>query len=122
MKLYVIVSGDFTTFGLGCSLSKTEIERKKEQMNKELQPWEEIWIEEYEVEETNYVDFNKQKGKLKMWNVFENKFVHNDIQVETCLIVLGVVNKDYASIEAQELYTMLTPIEIAEIKRRFRNG
>ena len=57
-----------------------------------------------------------------MWNVFENKFVHNDVQAETCLIVLDVINKDYASIEAQELYTMLTPIEIAEIERRFRNG
>ena len=57
-----------------------------------------------------------------MWNVFENKFVHNDVQAETCLIVLDVINKDYASIEAQELYTMLTPIEIAEIERRFKNG
>lgn len=57
-----------------------------------------------------------------MWNVFENKFVHNDIQVETCLIVWGIINKDYTSIKAQELYTILTPIEIAEIKRRFKNG
>ena len=57
-----------------------------------------------------------------MWNVFENKFVHNDIQAEVCLIVWGVINKNYASIEAQELYTMLTPMEIAEIKRRFKNG
>ena len=57
-----------------------------------------------------------------MWNVFENKFVHNDTQVEVCLIVLDIINKDYASIEAQELYTMLTPMEIAEIKRRFKNG
>jgi len=59
MKLYVIVSGDFTTVGLGCSLSKIEIEKKKEQINKGLQPWEEIWIEEYELEDTNYVDFTK---------------------------------------------------------------
>lgn len=55
-----------------------------------------------------------------MWNVFEDKFVHNNTQVEVCLIVLGIIDKDYASIEAQELYTMLTPIEIAEIERRFK--
>ena len=56
-----------------------------------------------------------------MWNVFENKFVHNDTQAEVCLIVWGIINKDYASIEAQELYAMLTPIEIAEIERRNKN-
>ncbi len=57
-----------------------------------------------------------------MWNIFEDKFIHNDAQYEAVLIVLGLVNKDYASLEAQELYTMLTPIEIAEIERRIKNG
>ncbi len=55
-----------------------------------------------------------------MWNVFEDKFIHNDAQYETVLIVLGLIDKDYASLEAKELYTMLTPIEIAEIERRIK--
>lgn len=53
-----------------------------------------------------------------MWNVFEDKFVHNDAQYETVLIVWGLIDKDYASVEAQELYAMLTPIKVAEIERR----
>lgn len=55
-----------------------------------------------------------------MWNVFEDKFIHNDTQFEVCGIILGIIDKDYASIEAQELYAMLTPIEIAEIERRIK--
>lgn len=55
-----------------------------------------------------------------MWNVFEDKFVHNDAQYEAVLIVMGIIYEKYASIEAQELYAMLTPTEIAEIERRLK--
>ena len=56
-----------------------------------------------------------------MWNVFEDKFIHNDAQYEAVLIVWGLIDKDYASLEAKELYTMLTSIEVAEIERRKTN-
>lgn len=56
-----------------------------------------------------------------MWNVFKDKFIHNDVQYEVVLIVWGLIDKDYASLEAKELYTILTPTEIAEIERRKTN-
>lgn len=55
-----------------------------------------------------------------MWNVFEDKFIHNEIEECVVLIVMGVIREEYAPLEARELYALLTPTEIAEIERRLK--
>lgn len=53
-----------------------------------------------------------------MWNVFEDKFIHNEIEECVVLIVMGIICEEYAPLEARKLYALLTPTEIAEIERR----
>lgn len=53
-----------------------------------------------------------------MWNVSEDKFIHNEIEECVVLIVMGIIREEYAPLEARELYALLTPTEITEIERR----
>ena len=55
-----------------------------------------------------------------MWNVFEEKFVHNAIEECVVLMVMGIIHEESAPLEARELYALLTPAEIAEIERRVK--
>lgn len=58
----------------------------------------------------------------KVWDVFKDKIISNDIQYEVVLIVAGIILEEYASPKAKELYKTLTSIEIAEIKRKLKNN
>lgn len=53
-----------------------------------------------------------------MWDIYEERFIHNDIQYEVALIVANVIELNYSSTEAQKLYNSLSPKEINYIKKR----
>lgn len=55
-----------------------------------------------------------------MWNVYEDRIIHNDDEFEAVCIVMGLMHYDYASPKAKELYSMLTPNEVAEIERKLK--
>lgn len=55
-----------------------------------------------------------------MWNVYEDRIIHNDDEFEAVCIVMGLIHYDYASPKAKELYSMLTPNEVAEIERKLK--
>ena len=53
-----------------------------------------------------------------MWNIYEEKFVHNDAQYEVVLIISGILSYEDVELEAKELYKSLTSQEINYIKKR----
>ena len=52
-----------------------------------------------------------------MWNVYKEKFISNDTQHEVVLIIAGIIDFDYASTEAQDLYNTLKEEEIEHIQK-----
>ena len=48
----------------------------------------------------------------------EEKFIHNDIDFEACLIIAGLIDKPYATIEAQKRSEEFTKEQIQLIKER----
>lgn len=53
-----------------------------------------------------------------MWNVYEDKFVHNDVQVEVVLSIWGLIDYDYLSPIAKKLYRNLNQDEYKHILER----
>jgi hypothetical protein len=52
-----------------------------------------------------------------MWNVYEEKFISNDTQHEVVLIIAGIIDFDYASADAKDLYNTLKVEEIEHIQK-----
>ena len=52
-----------------------------------------------------------------MWNVYKKKFISNDIQHEVVLIIAGIIDFDYASTNAQDLYNTLKVEEVEHIQK-----
>jgi len=53
-----------------------------------------------------------------MWDVFKDKFIGNDTQYYTVLVIMGEVLYEYAPLEVRELYDSLTTEEINYIRKR----
>lgn len=53
-----------------------------------------------------------------MWDIYEERFIHNDAQYEVVLIIANVIELNCSSTEAQKLYNSLSPKEINYIKKR----
>lgn len=57
-----------------------------------------------------------------MWNIYEEKFVHNDAQYEVVLIISGILSYEDVELEAKELYKSLTSQEINYIQKRLNKN
>ena len=57
-----------------------------------------------------------------MWNIYEEKFIHNDAQYEVVLIISGILSYEDVELEAKELYKSLTSQEINYIKKRLNKN
>ena len=59
---------------------------------------------------------------MKDWDIYQDKFIHNEEQKIVCLIILGFIDIDYAPLEAKVLYKALSNEEKEYIKRRIKNA
>lgn len=58
---------------------------------------------------------SKKKERI-MWNVYEERFIHNETQEIVTLIIAGIILYEYAPPKAQKLYDNLTLQEKKHIK------
>ena len=59
---------------------------------------------------------------MKDWDIYQDKFIHNDEQKIVCLIILGLIDIDYVPLEAKVLYEALSNEEKEYIKKRIENA